>query len=187
MCPGVSGWHMSSRIGPCSMCAAEPCMGDRSSLCQMEVHERYCSLPGFHRLCCESCTKKASGPAASLDPRLTSPPPYSTPGSPSPGAKTPPEAVEPTVGPTGSDNHPHGRPTQLPGPLGTRPPVTQRLGFAPQKLSPGALRSTSPNATRGQPWGWTPGPPLPASEEKGQLREDLKHPGTGLPATSPVT
>lgn len=161
-------------IGPCSVCAAEPCLGDRSILCQMEVHERYCSIPGYHRLCCESCTKKASGPDASLDPGLTSPPPFSTPGSPSPGAKAPLDAVEPSVGPTGSDSHPHGRPTQLPGPLGTSPPVTQRLGFAPQKLSPGALRSTSPSTTQGQPWGWPTGPLLPASEDKEQLREDLK-------------
>ncbi|XP_036294116.1 A disintegrin and metalloproteinase with thrombospondin motifs 14 isoform X5 [Pipistrellus kuhlii] len=167
--------------------STEPCVGDRSILCQMEVHERYCSIPGFHRLCCESCSKKASGPDASLDPRPTSPPPSSTPGSPSPGAKAPPDAVEPTVASMGSDNRSHGRPTQLPGPLGTSPPGAWRLGSAPQKLSPGALQSTSPSATRGQPWGWTSGLPLPASADKGQLREDLKHPGTSLPATSPVT
>lgn len=177
---------MSSRHRPCAVCTAEPCVGDRSIICQMEMHDRYCSIPGYHRLCCESCTQKAPGPDASLDPGLT-PPPFSTPGSPSPGSKAPPDAVGPTVGPTGSDDHPHGQSTQLPGPLGTSPPVTQSPGFAPQKLSPGASRGTSPSATQWVPWGWPTVPPLPASEDKGQLREDLKHPGTSLPATSPVT
>ena len=173
-------------FGLCAVCAAEPCAEDRSILCQVEMQDRYCSIPGYHRLCCKSCTRKTSGPDASAGPSWASPIPFSTRGSPSPEAKAPPDAVEPTVEPTNSDNHLHGRPTQLPGPLGTSSPVTQRR-FTPQKLSPGTFRGTSPGATQWLPWGWTTGPPLPASEGKGQLREDLKHPGTSLPATSPVT
>uniref|UniRef100_A0AAY3ZTB5 ADAM metallopeptidase with thrombospondin type 1 motif, 14 n=1 Tax=Denticeps clupeoides TaxID=299321 RepID=A0AAY3ZTB5_9TELE len=40
-------------------CPDEPCLGDKSIFCQMEVLARYCSIPGYHKLCCESCSKKA--------------------------------------------------------------------------------------------------------------------------------
>ncbi|XP_041830542.1 A disintegrin and metalloproteinase with thrombospondin motifs 14 isoform X2 [Melanotaenia boesemani] len=36
----------------------EPCQGDKSIFCQMEVLSRYCSIPGYYKLCCESCNKK---------------------------------------------------------------------------------------------------------------------------------
>ncbi|KAM5241577.1 A disintegrin and metalloproteinase with thrombospondin motifs 14 isoform 1-T1 [Hipposideros larvatus] len=176
----------SGPLYPLNKISTEPCVGDRSIFCQMEVLDRYCSIPGYHRLCCESCTKKSSGLDASPDPTLASPSPFSTPGNPLPGSKAPKGAVELTVGPMGSTNHPHGRPTQLPGPLGTIPPVTQHH-FAPQKLSPGALKGTSASTTQLLPWGWTTGAPTTASEDKEQLREDPKHSGTSLPATSPVT
>uniref|UniRef100_A0A8D0F3Z0 ADAM metallopeptidase with thrombospondin type 1 motif 14 n=1 Tax=Strix occidentalis caurina TaxID=311401 RepID=A0A8D0F3Z0_STROC len=38
----------------------DPCLGDKSIFCQMEVLARYCSIPGYNKLCCESCGKKAS-------------------------------------------------------------------------------------------------------------------------------
>uniref|UniRef100_A0A8C0MH25 ADAM metallopeptidase with thrombospondin type 1 motif 2 n=1 Tax=Canis lupus familiaris TaxID=9615 RepID=A0A8C0MH25_CANLF len=31
------------------------CQGDKSMFCRMEVLSRYCSIPGYHRLCCKSC------------------------------------------------------------------------------------------------------------------------------------
>ncbi|XP_037547026.1 A disintegrin and metalloproteinase with thrombospondin motifs 14 [Nematolebias whitei] len=37
----------------------EPCLGDKSIFCQMEVLARYCSIPGYYKLCCESCNKRA--------------------------------------------------------------------------------------------------------------------------------
>lgn len=40
--------------------ADEPCMGDKSIFCQMEVLARYCSIPGYKKLCCESCSKRSS-------------------------------------------------------------------------------------------------------------------------------
>ncbi|XP_032697056.1 A disintegrin and metalloproteinase with thrombospondin motifs 14 isoform X3 [Lontra canadensis] len=165
--------------------STEPCTGDRSIFCRMEVLDRYCSIPGYHRLCCESCTKRAVGPDASLDLSLTSPPPFSTPGSPLLGPEAPPDAVEPTVGPTGADDHQHGRPTQLPRPLGTSSPVTQHHS-PPQNLSPRASWGTSPSTPRGLPWGWTRAP-VPVSKDKRQLREAPKPPGTSLPTTSLVT
>ncbi|XP_026994263.1 A disintegrin and metalloproteinase with thrombospondin motifs 3 isoform X3 [Tachysurus fulvidraco] len=43
------------RPGPCN---DEPCRGDKSIFCQMEVLARYCSIPGYSKLCCESCSKR---------------------------------------------------------------------------------------------------------------------------------
>ncbi|GAB5566593.1 A disintegrin and metalloproteinase with thrombospondin motifs 2 [Prionailurus iriomotensis] len=31
------------------------CQGDKSMFCRMEVLSRYCSIPGYNRLCCRSC------------------------------------------------------------------------------------------------------------------------------------
>ncbi|XP_063051628.1 A disintegrin and metalloproteinase with thrombospondin motifs 3 isoform X2 [Engraulis encrasicolus] len=39
-------------------CQDEPCAGDKSIFCQMEVLARYCSIPGYQKLCCESCSKR---------------------------------------------------------------------------------------------------------------------------------
>uniref|UniRef100_A0A3B5B0X4 ADAM metallopeptidase with thrombospondin type 1 motif 3 n=1 Tax=Stegastes partitus TaxID=144197 RepID=A0A3B5B0X4_9TELE len=36
----------------------EPCNGDKSIFCQMEVLARYCSIPGYNKLCCDSCSKR---------------------------------------------------------------------------------------------------------------------------------
>ncbi|XP_038638742.1 A disintegrin and metalloproteinase with thrombospondin motifs 14-like isoform X3 [Scyliorhinus canicula] len=54
----------------------EPCLGDKSIFCQMEVLARYCSIPGYNKLCCESCNKR--GP--------TFPPPPSQAASDAEGA-----------------------------------------------------------------------------------------------------
>uniref|UniRef100_A0A673BXM7 ADAM metallopeptidase with thrombospondin type 1 motif, 3 n=1 Tax=Sphaeramia orbicularis TaxID=375764 RepID=A0A673BXM7_9TELE len=43
------------RTGPCH---DEPCNGDKSIFCQMEVLARYCSIPGYNKLCCDSCSKR---------------------------------------------------------------------------------------------------------------------------------
>ncbi|XP_048099792.1 A disintegrin and metalloproteinase with thrombospondin motifs 3 isoform X3 [Alosa alosa] len=50
------------RPGPCQ---DELCAGDKSIFCQMEVLARYCSIPGYNKLCCESCSKR-SGTLAPL-------------------------------------------------------------------------------------------------------------------------
>uniref|UniRef100_A0A8C6UHK7 ADAM metallopeptidase with thrombospondin type 1 motif, 3 n=1 Tax=Neogobius melanostomus TaxID=47308 RepID=A0A8C6UHK7_9GOBI len=42
----------------------EPCNGDKSIFCQMEVLARYCSIPGYNKLCCDSCSRR--GGAGSL-------------------------------------------------------------------------------------------------------------------------
>ncbi|XP_010609174.1 A disintegrin and metalloproteinase with thrombospondin motifs 3 isoform X1 [Fukomys damarensis] len=43
-------------------CNDEPCLGDKSIFCQMEVLARYCSIPGYNKLCCESCSKHSTLP-----------------------------------------------------------------------------------------------------------------------------
>ncbi|XP_016353461.1 A disintegrin and metalloproteinase with thrombospondin motifs 3-like isoform X2 [Sinocyclocheilus anshuiensis] len=48
--------HRPCRPGPCH---DEPCRGDKSIFCQMEVLARYCSIPGYKKLCCESCSKRS--------------------------------------------------------------------------------------------------------------------------------
>uniref|UniRef100_A0A665X722 ADAM metallopeptidase with thrombospondin type 1 motif, 14 n=1 Tax=Echeneis naucrates TaxID=173247 RepID=A0A665X722_ECHNA len=49
-----------------------PCLGDKSIFCQMEVLARYCSIPGYNKLCCESCNKKENAPPSAT---TQSPPP----------------------------------------------------------------------------------------------------------------
>uniref|UniRef100_A0A8C6Y7F7 ADAM metallopeptidase with thrombospondin type 1 motif 2 n=1 Tax=Naja naja TaxID=35670 RepID=A0A8C6Y7F7_NAJNA len=34
---------------------SEHCKGDRSMFCRMEVLHRYCTIPGYNKLCCKSC------------------------------------------------------------------------------------------------------------------------------------
>uniref|UniRef100_A0A668UB74 ADAM metallopeptidase with thrombospondin type 1 motif, 3 n=2 Tax=Oreochromis aureus TaxID=47969 RepID=A0A668UB74_OREAU len=47
-------------VRPCKPgpCHDEPCNGDKSIFCQMEVLARYCSIPGYNKLCCDSCSKR---------------------------------------------------------------------------------------------------------------------------------
>ncbi|XP_061319286.1 A disintegrin and metalloproteinase with thrombospondin motifs 3 isoform X3 [Pezoporus flaviventris] len=48
------------RVCKLAPCNDEPCLGDKSIFCQMEVLARYCSIPGYNKLCCESCGKRSS-------------------------------------------------------------------------------------------------------------------------------
>uniref|UniRef100_A0A671NTT1 A disintegrin and metalloproteinase with thrombospondin motifs 14-like n=1 Tax=Sinocyclocheilus anshuiensis TaxID=1608454 RepID=A0A671NTT1_9TELE len=45
----------------------EPCLGDKSIFCQMEVLARYCSIPGYQKLCCESCNRRMAFSTLSPD------------------------------------------------------------------------------------------------------------------------
>ncbi|XP_013012362.1 A disintegrin and metalloproteinase with thrombospondin motifs 14 isoform X3 [Cavia porcellus] len=172
-------------LPPINKISPKPCAGDRSIFCQMEVLDHHCAIPGYHQLCCESCSKRVSGPNTSLDPDLASTPTSPTPGSPLPQPKATRDIMEPTMEPAGPDDHQHGRPTQLPGPPDMRSSVIQPHSV-PQTLSPRAFRDTSPTTPQRPPWGWTPAS-VTASEDHGQPREESRHPGTGLPTTSPVT
>ncbi|XP_072858197.2 A disintegrin and metalloproteinase with thrombospondin motifs 3 [Pogona vitticeps] len=50
----------SVRVCKLAPCNDEPCQGDKSIFCQMEVLARYCSIPGYKKLCCESCSRRSS-------------------------------------------------------------------------------------------------------------------------------
>ncbi|NXO05400.1 ATS14 metalloproteinase, partial [Rhinopomastus cyanomelas] len=81
----------------------EPCLGDKSIFCQMEVLARYCSIPGYNKLCCESCGKKAS--TASSSPSPASPGDLPGPTAPSPAL---PLSPSPT---SSAQEGPGGEPT----------------------------------------------------------------------------
>lgn len=83
----------------CAVCAVagEACVRDRSIFCQMEALARYCSIPGYNKLCCESCSNKEildsfgadflNSPPSSVDlEALVSSQPGSTRAPPSPPA-----------------------------------------------------------------------------------------------------
>ncbi|KAM4622025.1 A disintegrin and metalloproteinase with thrombospondin motifs 2-like [Polymixia lowei] len=68
------------------------CHGDRSVFCRMEVLKRYCSLPGYQRICCKSCSNATitepapnatsdSTPIGSIQPGVTTSPLTSSLGS----------------------------------------------------------------------------------------------------------
>ncbi|NXE68617.1 ATS14 metalloproteinase, partial [Calcarius ornatus] len=82
----------------------EPCLGDKSIFCQMEVLARYCSIPGYNKLCCESCGKKASSTTGSAP--VTGIPPGTT--TPSPALPLLPYPSTPARG------EPAGDPTLVP-------------------------------------------------------------------------
>ncbi|CAH6789734.1 Adamts14 [Phodopus roborovskii] len=158
--------------------ATEHCVGDRSIFCRMKVLDRYCSIPGYHRLCCESCTKKASSPNASL----SSLPTFSIPGSPLTEPKATQEDVESTGVPTRVEDHRQSHPTQLPGLVDRISSGTQHP-FTPQMLSPSTFEGNSATPPFS---GWTQ-TDEPASAGQGQSREEPGHRGTSFPATSLVT
>ncbi|XP_028976309.2 A disintegrin and metalloproteinase with thrombospondin motifs 14 isoform X3 [Esox lucius] len=82
----------------------EPCLGDKSIFCQMEVLARYCSIPGYNKLCCESCNKKDGSFTFSPSPYLgqsgglSHPDPETStllsPTTPSPDSPLPPTTSE---------------------------------------------------------------------------------------------
>ncbi|KAM8806419.1 A disintegrin and metalloproteinase with thrombospondin motifs 14 [Eudromia elegans] len=96
----------------------EPCLGDKSIFCQMEVLARYCSIPGYNKLCCESCGKKASATGSPSTPEdAASTPSAAPPASEATSSPAPPD--------TTVDTSPW--PSQLSGaeqPGTTTPPTT---------------------------------------------------------------
>ncbi|XP_049915606.1 A disintegrin and metalloproteinase with thrombospondin motifs 14 isoform X3 [Epinephelus moara] len=85
----------------------EPCLGDKSIFCQMEVLARYCSIPGYNKLCCESCNKKEnlatyapdlhSTPLASVEHETSTPSHPASPKAPPPATtKSPPQTTKAT-------------------------------------------------------------------------------------------
>ncbi|XP_035261698.1 A disintegrin and metalloproteinase with thrombospondin motifs 14 isoform X4 [Anguilla anguilla] len=63
----------------------DACLGDKSIFCQMEVLARYCSIPGYNKLCCESCSRilDSTTPTANLNKSTTAMPNSTGPVPPS--------------------------------------------------------------------------------------------------------
>ncbi|KAH0629818.1 hypothetical protein JD844_012218, partial [Phrynosoma platyrhinos] len=45
----------TTRLCRLPLCSKEHCQGDKSMFCRMEVLYRYCTIPGYNKLCCRSC------------------------------------------------------------------------------------------------------------------------------------
>ncbi|XP_061565344.1 A disintegrin and metalloproteinase with thrombospondin motifs 14 isoform X2 [Cololabis saira] len=132
----------------------EPCLGDKSIFCQMEVLARYCSIPGYYKLCCESCNKKES--LAPLVPDFHNTEPVtSTPSHPASTELPTTTAADAAAQAVPPDAAPLQHPTSHPFPTsGERDPdVEPRLPPGPPRptadSSGGAFREHSPNSTLG--------------------------------------
>eukprot|EP00066_Takifugu_rubripes_P000634 XP_003961285.2 PREDICTED: A disintegrin and metalloproteinase with thrombospondin motifs 14 [Takifugu rubripes] len=69
----IEAMHQRAADNPVQKISSnEPCLGDKSIFCQMEVLARYCSIPGYNKLCCESCNKKESATTHATDIQNTS-------------------------------------------------------------------------------------------------------------------
>ncbi|MCJ8738897.1 hypothetical protein PDJAM_G00040950 [Pangasius djambal] len=95
--PAADSSDNDTTDGEVNKISNEPCLHDKSIFCQMEVSARYCSIPGYNKLCCESCNKKMGNPTArprfyssssvehnSSNPRPSSANPSILPTTPSP-------------------------------------------------------------------------------------------------------
>ncbi|XP_077358108.1 A disintegrin and metalloproteinase with thrombospondin motifs 14 isoform X1 [Festucalex cinctus] len=133
----------------------EACQGDKSIFCEMEVLARYCSIPGYSKLCCESCNKNL----ATLSPDLSN----ATKASPEPENSTdshvtslkppPPTSVQNPTQTTQGVNRPRFTtrtpPTRAPP---TRAPAAFDLVADPGPLLPPGDASSKehrPNSTLG--------------------------------------
>ncbi|KAK3529633.1 hypothetical protein QTP70_032506 [Hemibagrus guttatus] len=56
--PPADSWDNDTADGDVNKISNEPCLHDKSIFCQMEVSAHYCSIPGYNKLCCDSCNKK---------------------------------------------------------------------------------------------------------------------------------
>ncbi|XP_068161435.1 A disintegrin and metalloproteinase with thrombospondin motifs 14 isoform X1 [Antennarius striatus] len=98
--------HQSASDSPIHKISSnEPCLGDKSIFCQMEVLARYCSIPGYNKLCCESCNKRENlhphladvqnTPAVSVEDQTTVTSRPSTPTAPlSATTRSPPQTTK---------------------------------------------------------------------------------------------
>ncbi|XP_004571762.3 A disintegrin and metalloproteinase with thrombospondin motifs 2 isoform X1 [Maylandia zebra] len=168
------------------------CHGDRSVFCRMEVLKRYCSLPDYQRICCESCSNVPNiVPVPSSTPRatsitVTSPPTTSIPSS---GFTTlqPSKAVITSVStisspstahpPTSSPTAPHATPLSTAQMITIHSPATTRAPVYPTTSSIAITReSTTIRSVTTYPL------PLPPPDINNST-ENLVHTSTNTPVT----
>ncbi|XP_045076602.1 leucine-rich repeat extensin-like protein 5 [Coregonus clupeaformis] len=167
----------------------EPCLGDKSIFCQMEVLARYCSIPGYNKLCCESCNKK-EGFTTLFSP---SPDLHKTGGS-SDSETGPDQETSTQPNPTASTTLPSDTP--LPHTTTQSPPQTTKTPRRPRSTAQGL--TTSPSAGAVPPKGPSLGvgdgdsvpvlpslPPGPSPPLRPRLRPNAAPDSNGDPALSP--
>ncbi|XP_006791172.1 A disintegrin and metalloproteinase with thrombospondin motifs 14 isoform X2 [Neolamprologus brichardi] len=164
----------------------EPCLGDKSIFCQMEVLARYCSIPGYYKLCCESCDKKES--------LTTHVPDFHTPvalAEPDISALSHPASSKP----------PHVTTTQTPAK--TTKAITRRHLFTTPVPTTAATSQTSPQTNAAPPQHPTsesfltagkrdsdagpvlpPGPPRPTADSSGGASKEHSPNSTLGPAAA---
>ncbi|XP_036393537.1 A disintegrin and metalloproteinase with thrombospondin motifs 14 isoform X2 [Megalops cyprinoides] len=137
----------------------EPCLGDKSIFCQMEVLARYCSIPGYNKLCCESCNKKLD--LTTLPPNLTKSATEITPdpkapilsstiptpeATPTPATQNPPQMTTAAAGRLHSTLAGLTVPTPSPQSAGLSPASSSAVSQGPASDSP-STESPDSNAT----------------------------------------
>uniref|UniRef100_A0A8L0DW92 ADAM metallopeptidase with thrombospondin type 1 motif, 14 n=1 Tax=Oncorhynchus mykiss TaxID=8022 RepID=A0A8L0DW92_ONCMY len=166
----------------------EPCLGDKSIFCQMEVLARYCSIPGYNKLCCESCNRK-EGFTTLFSP---SPDLHKTGGSSDSDSETGQEtSTQPN--PTASTT----QPSDSPLPTTTQSPSrTTKTPRRPRSTAQGLTTSPSASAvvTQGPSFGARDGdlvpglpslPPGPSPPLRPRLRSIASPDSNGDAALSP--
>uniref|UniRef100_A0A3P9HCU6 ADAM metallopeptidase with thrombospondin type 1 motif, 14 n=1 Tax=Oryzias latipes TaxID=8090 RepID=A0A3P9HCU6_ORYLA len=126
---------------PVDKMSNEPCLGDKSIFCQMEVLARYCSIPGYYKLCCESCSRKEGLPTNALDLHKPEVFPTQNPSKTADAAartSTPTDAALLQTPADVSDREP-------PLPPGPPLPTADASGGQNSTLSPDAVRSRRDN------------------------------------------
>uniref|UniRef100_A0A8C9S0M1 ADAM metallopeptidase with thrombospondin type 1 motif 14 n=1 Tax=Scleropages formosus TaxID=113540 RepID=A0A8C9S0M1_SCLFO len=164
----------------------EPCLGDKSIFCQMEVLARYCSIPGYSKLCCDSCGKKP-GPT-------TQAPALDTPGIPTQILPQTDSTTLPasTVVPT-TRNAPQMTKAATRRPRTTLQGVTRTPGFktsgtsgVPLTGGPPLTRAPTNNSLTTRRGAWNATPTLPPMQSAAPPRPTSKYsPSSTLgPSTS---
>ncbi|KAL2078584.1 hypothetical protein ACEWY4_026269 [Coilia grayii] len=187
---------------PIDKISNEPCLGDKSIFCQMEVLARYCSIPGYNKLCCESCSKKAmsgGGPPTTSTTTTSTSTNTGTPNQhtavPDPqhgGTPTHSSALLPVPGSTTAPTTVFVSTTQAPvrttKPTSRRPRATQQGQTTlppspPQKVSVSPAKGASTTTAPPPP---PPPPPLlyplePPSSPENQSQTQGRDSGAPLP------
>uniref|UniRef100_A0A8C5IUX6 ADAM metallopeptidase with thrombospondin type 1 motif 3 n=1 Tax=Junco hyemalis TaxID=40217 RepID=A0A8C5IUX6_JUNHY len=161
------------KLAPCD---DEPCLGDKSIFCQMEVLARYCSIPGYHKLCCESCSRRGSsfpppgGAGTEGDAALDPGSPPRAPAVPTPAvparAQLLPGGSSPSRPPWEAQPAERRTPPSSPEPRGAgvppwRAPVAAKSSRPPALLPQSPANSSSPSSGRA-PAPAAALPPVPA-------------------------
>ncbi|XP_028989256.1 A disintegrin and metalloproteinase with thrombospondin motifs 14 isoform X2 [Betta splendens] len=147
----------------------EPCLGDKSIFCQMEVLARYCSIPGYNKLCCESCNKRDT--LVTHAPELPNAPEASAAPEHAFRSQLPPtQSPAQTTKATGRRLRPTAAVPTAAGAAGTSSPA----GAARPRASTGA---SLPTAGEGAP---DPGPLLPPGPPRPTLDSTGHSPNSTL-------